>query len=987
MEFINGRTTVKEGGELPYKVVLNGGTPSAAVLIHATVVGTGCSLMPNSVTNEGTFTLSTTVDSLDYRLDALSYSCVVTHTVTTSDVNYKDARKLEYSISVLSKGCGAGEYLGSKDRNGDVCICSEDFFLPPQQDCKKCPIDSSVCNTRGLSAPVVKTGFWRDDPTSPDLETQPFYPCPFEGSCLGGNGTKGRCAKGFDDNGTLCATCATGYVLQGQTCSPCPGRAGTSIFSGTLFAVTFVGALAFAGGTYYTLSAPALTKSDLKSLKNTLKSMDNMDETFKDRARVRRKTFKRLVSRQESTVVLSEAQIDQAYDAVRGRRASSVGKQEWDKFVHNKKEKMKEKAMEVKEEVDSIAEVSAALNELAPKNVQRMWSLTVPILAPIEDFSILAKEMLQSLKNHVQTSWQQFLTSVMLHCKSSGTSWPNDNFFFVVWPKDMLRTFAQKLLEPFVKFENTVMKVQGLLKDIFHTMKHRMKNATALRKRLNELMEGLRLQMQTLETLLEDMISAFQPKFHFMELAFHFQADRSHLLEVERLWNSVCKSICDAIEHHLPPTTLMQLPASLLHFALITMPDMFEINLKLNTEKFGGWYTKLKIFLSHAQCFTYFPVTFVGIAWPSNLKNFMKFWEITSLDIFAVFGDMSCSMQTGYLQKFIFHMLLCPIMALIIFAVYAVLQKNRCGKRDKYTAESLKSQLYSFLSLIAFTLYTGLATRIFRLFKCYNVQGTFYLMGDFTVTCFGPEWYAHAYIAIFCMVTYVFGIPFVQLYVLYTNRFNLHVETCTDPLLQNKLHKQYGSIYAAYRPECYYFDIADLIHRLLLTGGLILLGQDSVAQTFLGIVICAIWQSTLLYLRPYAADWDNTIAIILAVQLQLTMVSGMALQLYQSTPAQDEYEQQGFAAVLLVVAAFVTVLSIGSTLVGTPCIQNAWEKWTQRQEEKKRDRIQQKSQKAKRRWSGVNPNLSGVGAEATLEMVSNPITRSGNGRNSPLNHV
>ena len=332
-------------------------------------------------------------------------------------------------------------------------------------------------------------------------------------------------------------------------------------------------------------------------------------------------------------------------------------------------------------------------------------------------------------------------------------------------------------------------------------------------------------------------------------------------------------------------------------------------------------------------------------------------------------------------------MLLCPIMALIIFAVYAVLQKKRCGKRDKYTAESLKSQLYSFLSLIAFTLYTGLATRIFRLFKCYNVQGTFYLMGDFTVTCFGPEWYAHAYIAIFCMVTYVFGIPFVQLYVLYTNRFNLHVETCIDPLLQTKLHKQYGSIYAAYRPECYYFDIADLIHRLLLTGGLILLGQDSVAQTFLGIVICAIWQSTLLYLRPYAAEWDNTIAIILAVQLQLTMVSGMALQLYQSTPAQDEYEQQGFAAVLLVVAAFVTVLSIGSTLVGTPCIQNAWEKWTQRQEEKKRDRIQQKSQKAERRWSGVNPNLSGVGAVATLEMVSNPITRSGNGRNSPLNHV
>ena len=960
-EFTNGRTTVKEGGELPYKVVLTADAPSSDVIIHATVVGTGCSLRPNSVINEGIFTLSTSVDSLDYKLDALSYSCVVTHTVATNDVDYKDARKLEYSIGVLSKGCGGGEYLGAEDRNGDVCICSEDYFLPPQKDCTKCPVETSVCNVRGLAAPIVRPGFWRDDPTSPDLEAQPFYPCHFEGSCLGGNATKGRCAEGYDDDGILCATCASGYVLQGQTCSSCPGRTGTNAFSGALFAVTFLGVIVFAGGTYYTLTAPALTKSDVKSLKATLKSVEGVDELLQTK-RVRRQTFGRMLT--THNVVLSEVQVDQAYEAVRGRRSSSVGTREWGKFVHNKAEKVKEKAAEIKEEVGSISEVSAALEELAPKNVKLMWSLTVPVLAPIEDFSILAKQMTQSLKNHVKKIWQDFLKSVMIRLEHKGSG--------SLWPEDMLLDFAIKLLEPFVKFENTVLKVQGLLKDIYHMMLHRMENATALRKRLNEMMDRLRIQTHLLEKFLAEMVSTFQPKFHFMELAYHFQADRSHLVEIEKMWNSVCKSICDLIEQHLPSTTMMKLPASLLHFVTFTMPGMFEVDFGLNNANFGGWYTKLKIFLSHSQCFTYFPVTFVGIAWPSNLKNFMKLWEITSLDIFAVFGDMSCQMQTGYLQKFIFHMLLCPGMLFIIFAIYTVLKKKRCGKRNKYSPESLKSQLYNFLSLIAFTLYTGIATRIFRLFKCYKVQGTFYLTDDFTVKCFDSEWYTHAYIAFFCMALYVFGIPFVQFYVLYSNRFNLHKETCADPLLQNKLQKQYGSIYVAYRPECYYFDIADLMHRLFLTGGLILLGQDSVAQTFLGIVICAIWQSMLLYLRPYAADWDNTIAIILAVQLQLTMVSGMALQLYQSTPDQDEYEQQGFAAVLLIVAALVTVLSVGSTLVGTPCIQNTWEKWTQRQEEKKRNQIQKKTQNAERRWSGVNPNH----AEVSIEMVSNPIEDS-----------
>ena len=43
-------------------------------------------------------------------------------------------------------------------------------------------------------------------------------------------------------------------------------------------------------------------------------------------------------------------------------------------------------------------------------------------------------------------------------------------------------------------------------------------------------------------------------------------------------------------------------------------------------------------------------------------------------------------------------------------------------------------------------------------------------------------------------------------------------------------------------------------------------------------------------------------------------------------------------------------------------------------EEKKRDRIQQKLQKAERRWSGMNPNSSEVRGEVILEMVSNPVT-------------
>ena len=42
------------------------------------------------------------------------------------------------------------------------------------------------------------------------------------------------------------------------------------------------------------------------------------------------------------------------------------------------------------------------------------------------------------------------------------------------------------------------------------------------------------------------------------------------------------------------------------------------------------------------------------------------------------------------------------------------------------------------------------------------------------------------------------------------------------------MEKQFGSIYMHYADDCYYYDLVDLFRRLLLTGGLIMVGEDSI---------------------------------------------------------------------------------------------------------------------------------------------------------------
>ena len=93
------------------------------------------------------------------------------------------------------------------------------------------------------------------------------------------------------------------------------------------------------------------------------------------------------------------------------------------------------------------------------------------------------------------------------------------------------------------------------------------------------------------------------------------------------------------------------------------------------------------------------------------------------------------------------------------------------------------------------------------------------------------------------------------------------------------------------KPESYYFDLIDLLRRLVLTGGLIMMGEESVAQIFLGVVVCVAWLCLLIYKRPYAAWWDNVIAVVLALHLVFTLLAGLALKVYEATPDQNEYQK------------------------------------------------------------------------------------------------
>ena len=224
--------------------------------------------------------------------DSLLYQCNVKHIMTSTDPDL--AYYLEWqpvpgveslSVNVRAEGCGNGEFLGlnysrpllqapSSSNMVTGCVCNELYYLPSPNgtsDCTVCPRSKSTCSTIGMTSLNVNPGLWREEG---NLSEHPFYKCPIEEVCLGGNSAVGRCADGHDDFGPVCATCLPGYILSGTNCTYCPSYDRSVFFNPGLVALIIVIIVFFFGGVLFFVTQSALTKEVREQVDGVLMDED-----------------------------------------------------------------------------------------------------------------------------------------------------------------------------------------------------------------------------------------------------------------------------------------------------------------------------------------------------------------------------------------------------------------------------------------------------------------------------------------------------------------------------------------------------------------------------------------------------------------------------------------------------------------------------------------------------------------------------------------
>lgn len=172
-------------------------------------------------------------------------------------------------------------------------------------------------------------------------------------------------------------------------------------------------------------------------------------------------------------------------------------------------------------------------------------------------------------------------------------------------------------------------------------------------------------------------------------------------------------------------------------------------------------------------------------------------------------------------------------------------------------------QFWKLFLFTLFLIYPSVSSMCLRLFVCRNINGTDYLLADFTLECYDSQWRQYAYIDIFFIALYPVGIPVFFFLLLWTNRKRL-----TLPDIRIEL----GFLYEAYSADFWWFELVDMMNKLFLTSFLAFFPSES--QLPVGFAWSLAYVDVLLIAKPYVRKGDDRLHLFAQTAIACILLAG-----------------------------------------------------------------------------------------------------------------
>lgn len=266
-------------------------------------------------------------------------------------------------------------------------------------------------------------------------------------------------------------------------------------------------------------------------------------------------------------------------------------------------------------------------------------------------------------------------------------------------------------------------------------------------------------------------------------------------------------------------------------------------------------------------------ISFQGdISWPQLYQSFITIFQVLNLD-FVPWQSIGCATNFDYYWKAVITGLI-PVAVFILLLIGFVVPSVLLERREKYTdadtkrlrGRRMRAQLMKLILFTVFLLYPHVSSSVLGVFNCIEVEGVHYLMNDFSLICFDERWNSWALPCIVFVIAYPIGIPLAYFFILRRNKGKFQdVDTIVA----------YGFLYEAYQDDAWFFELLDMIHKLILTSLVPFLPNNM--EMAANMIIIILYMQIILVLQPYVRKGDDRLHQIVQTELCLLAMLGWTL--------------------------------------------------------------------------------------------------------------
>ena len=289
-----------------------------------------------------------------------------------------------------------------------------------------------------------------------------------------------------------------------------------------------------------------------------------------------------------------------------------------------------------------------------------------------------------------------------------------------------------------------------------------------------------------------------------------------------------------------------------------------------------------------------------GNVYPEGYTNFVAKLTPVNFDV-GLFLSYSCILTTDFYDRLVISTITPIIMLLALAGSYLIGKKRNSGSEEAIQVVQHRHQ--SAALFLLFLVYSSVSYTIFQTFACDDlVDGKSYLRADYSLECSISRHNAHKAYARVMACVYPVGIPVVFAFCLARHRHDL-----VKPNRDGIPHLEpLNSLWAAYRPSRYYFEVVECGRRISLTAIATFVFPNSTAQVSMVLLFAVVFVFISETMAPFkeAVDmglyrWGN--AIIVA-SLYVAFLLKVDIETKQSTSA--------YSSVLVAANVFMAVVVV-----------------------------------------------------------------------------